>query len=119
MNWAKIKTWALVGLGVVALFLLGQWQRARDLVKRTKEDLARQTALAQQQAEAAKRERELKRERDEIHAAREAKMAAIEVKRRQDLDAADKARKELDVAAKDPDAMVELGNKLRREGKLD
>lgn len=118
MTWDKVKTWALVGLGVLLLVVVGQWQRARDLVKRTKEDLARQTALAQQQAEAAKRERELKRAQGEIRAGLEERQAAIEVKRRQDLDAADKAREELDASAGDPDKMVELGNKMRREGRL-
>lgn len=116
--WSKIKVWFPVVLGAIALFLLFQWARARDMLKRTKEQLEASRAETRQQAEMAKQERELKQKHDAINASLEESLAEIEMQRRQQLDTERHERHEREEAASDIDKAIELGRKKRQEGKL-
>ncbi len=118
MNWAAIKTWALVAFAVVALFCLGQWQRMAALVRETKAKLAQEKAARIAAQESAERERELAEKRTATDTSLREHIAAIEGRRRSELDASEKRRSDVEHAAGDVDKLVALGEKLRKDGKL-
>lgn len=118
MIWTKIKTWALVALAFAALALLFQWQRATALVKETKRKLADSEAREKAARDSAERERNLRAKHDAITASMEEALAEIEVKKRQELDAAKEKREEIATASTDVDDLIALGRKKREEGKI-
>lgn len=118
MTWEKVKTWGLAILGIAALFLLGQWARARGVIRDTREKLAVSEAKAKAAAEAAKRANDLARAKDAVDATLREHLAQIDAKARADLAAEEKRREEVQDATGDVDRLIELGKQARKDGRI-
>lgn len=84
MIWATIKaaakswtTWALVGLAVVVLFLVGMVKQAKAEVAKQKDRAARWEKTAELEAEKAQRARDLSAQQDKIRKDKDEKVRQV------------------------------------------
>lgn len=120
MIWDRIRTWGLVALAIALLFVLGQWQRARGIIKDTRAELAQRDAENRALHAQRARDKALAAVHAAVDASTKAKLEDIAKKAALDLANAEKRREEARAAAAsgDVDALVELGRKMRKEGKV-
>ncbi len=120
MIWDRIRTWGLVALVLVLAFVFVQWHRMKGIVKDARAELAQKDAENRALHAQRARDKALAAVHAAVDASTKAKLAGIAEKAALDLANAEKRREEARTAAAsgDVDALVELGRKMRKEGKI-